>query len=328
MNLNNLENLKGEMKNLGFEAKLIQQMEEKMTANLPDFRLHNRQAVDKGQVDYTLHFKQSGQSDYYYFNRFEASLSKGKPLAEDQKYMIITKTDQNKNVVKSMENVEEALKYFKEQKGTSELAVGRDAANKVGLANMENGKVTYVAKDFQRTFHSPPIAQNFYLERGKGFTAGQAANLLQGRSVYRDDLLNLAGEPYKAWIAVDTDKARDHRGNLQTRQFHDPAYGFNLKESLARYEIKELSDPKKLEKLENSVRNGDRPLITSGKEGQPVKLYLEAAVRYNNLNFYDEKGRPQKREQFEKEHHNELSRGMSADQSKAKKAQSELSIGR
>ncbi len=301
MNLNNLENLKEEMKNLGFKDKLIEKMEENMRKDVPEFTLNDSVAATKGQVDLALHFKKSGQSDFYYFNKFTVSHNQGKPLEEGQQYMVITKNEEGKNIVKKHENVSDALAFFKEQKGNSELAVGKDAANKVMLASMENGKVNYVAKEFNRTYYASPATQTIWLERGKGFTAEQSANLIQGRAVYRDDMMNMGGETYKAWIKLDFDKGKDRFQNYSINQYHDPSYGFDINKVLDKFNIKELEDPAKRVLLEASLRNGNRPLVTVEKEGQEVKVFLEAVPRYSQLNMYAENGKPEKREQFLKE---------------------------
>jgi hypothetical protein len=271
MNLNNLEDLKEEMKKLGFGDKLIEQMEEHMRKDVHNFKLYDTVPSTKGQVDITIHFKQSGQSEFYYLNRYEATHNQGKPLEEGQKYMIITPNEEGKNMVKKFENVAEAITFFKEQKGNSELAVGKDAAHKTMLANMENGKVNYVGKDFQRSFYSQPLPQTFWIDHGKGFTKQQGANLVQGRAVYRDDMLSRDGVPYKAWLILDTEKPRDRQQNLVFRQFADPAYRFDLKNILDTYKIREMEDPKKAEALETSLRNGSRPLVTVAKEGRAGK---------------------------------------------------------
>ena len=300
MNLNNLEDLKDEMKKLGFDEALITKMEEHMKNDDPAFKLYDEVKANRGQVDITLHFKQSGQSDYYYLNKLEAVHNQGKPLQEGQKYMVITKTEEGKNIVKKLENVAEAIDFFKIQNGNSELAVGKDAGNKTMLANMEEGKVNYVSKDFKRDYYSPSIPQTFWLDHGKGFSKEQAANLVQGRAVYRDDLLSREGTPYKAWMQLDTEKERDRQNNLTFRQFTD-AYGFDVKALLDDFKIKEMADPKKATALETSLINGNRPLVTVEKDGQETKMYLETAVRYGKLNFYREDGKPEKREQFQKE---------------------------
>jgi len=303
MNRNNLENLKEELKKLGFKDKVAGEMEKQIEKGVPEFTLNDKVNGAKGQVDLTLYFRQSGQSDNYYFNKYEVALNTGKSLEEGQKYMVITPNEQapGKNLVKSFENVTEAISFFKEQKGNSELAAGKDAANKVELAKMEKGKTNYIAKDFQRTFRTPAQTQTFFVERGRGFTGEQAANLIQGRSVFRDDLLNLGGQEYKAWIKLDMDSPKDRYQNYQTNQYHVPTYGFDLEKVLDKYQIKELDDPKKREALIQTLENGNRPLVTTVKEGQDTKLFMEAVPRYSQLNFFREDGKPEKREQFLKE---------------------------
>jgi len=321
MNLNNLENLKEEMKRLGFKGQLVEQMEDHMKKGVPDFKLHDSIAATKGQVDLTLHFKQSNQSEYYYFNKFEAAHNQAKPLEEGQKYMVISPNpkEPGRNIVNSkFGNVAEAIDFFKQQTGNSELAVGKDAKSKTQLASMENGKINYVNKDFNRTFYAKPVNQTFWIEQGKGFSSEQAANLVQGRSVYRDDMMNLGGEPYKAWVKLDFDKGKDRFGNFSLNQYHDPSYGFHLDAVLDKFNIKEMNDPAKKVLLEADLRNGNRPLITVEKEGQPLKVFVEAVPRYSQLNMYREDGKPEKREQFLKEP------AQSQSQSKAKTNEPEL----
>lgn len=316
MNLNNLENLKEEMKALGFKAKLIEEMEKSMEKDLPEFRLQHLSTADKGQLDYELHFKKSGQSDFYYFNKYEVSLNKGKPLEEGLKYLVISPGEKDKPVFRSFESPNKAIAYLKEQKGDSELAIGKDPGSKTTLATMENGKVNYVEKEFSKTYYSPAVVQTFYVEKGKGFSMEQAGNLLQGRSVYRDDLLNLAGMTYKAWMKLDFDKPKDRFHNFTLNQYHDPSYGFDLKKVLDKFNIRELADPAKREKLEESLKNGNRPMITTQKDGQDVKLRIEAVPRYSQINMYAENGKPEKREQFLKELDLKVSSGKSKSKEK------------
>lgn len=296
MNVNNLENLKNELKKLGFSKSVVTQMEEQMKKDSPEFQIKEVIPALKGQVELNLHFKQSSQSDYYYFNKFEATHLLTQSLDKGEQYMVIHPDENGKSTVKKLDSVTEALSYFKNQEGPAELAVGKDAAHKTTVATIENGQTHFMEKDFQRHVYTPPVSQTFYLDKGKGFTAVQAANLVQGRSVYRDDLLSLAGNAYKAWMKLDFDKPRDRFNNLNFNQYHDPSYGFNLKEVLEKYPIQELEDPATLKKLETSLKNGNQPLVTVNKEGGEVKLRVEAAPRYNQVNFYTEGGKIQKRE--------------------------------
>lgn len=300
MNQNNLDNLKSELKSLGFSPKIIADMEKQIAKEEPAFRLQFLQNGDKGQLNYDLHFKKSAQSDIYYFNKFDVALNRGKGLEEGQKFMVITQDGKEKPSFKSFLNPYEAVAHFKEQKGNHELALGKSPGDKMSLAAMENGKISLLDKSFSKTFYVPPVSQTFYIEKGKGFTADQAANLIQGRSVYRDDLLNISGQPYKAWITLDMDKPKDRHNNYSTNQFRDPAYGFDLSGQLERYQLKEAGDPAQRGKLEEALKNGNRPVVTAVKEGQEEKLLMEAVPRYQTLNFYQLSGKPEKRESFEK----------------------------
>lgn len=301
MNLKNLENLKEEMKKLGFAEPLIEQMEEHMKANEPAFKLLDRVDAAKGVVDLTLHFKQSGQSDFYYLNRLEALNNQGKVLENGEKYAVLVKDTEGKiSAATPFDTFAEAVEMFRKKDGDFALGVIKDKEVVAELATMVAGKVTHIDNAIKRDYFAPPLSQTFWLDHGKGFNREQAANLVQGRAVYRDDLLSREGKPYQAWMQLDTDKVRDNHNNLGYRQFTD-AYGYDIKAQLEEYKIAEMEDPKKAAQLEQVLKNGGRPLITVEKDGKPMKLYLETSVRFGKLNFYSENGRPEKREQFLKQ---------------------------
>ena len=302
MNRNNLDDLKAELKELRFPKKVIDEMEKQMEKNLPEFQLRHRQPGDKGQVDMLLHFRQSAQSDYYYFNKYNVTLNNAKPLAEGHQYLVISPGEKDRQVMRRFDTPHEAISYFKEQKGSSELAIGKidkkELAFKTTLATLENDKVNFVSKDFSKIFYTPAVTQTVYLENGKGFSAEQSANMLQGRAVHRADMLNRGAQTYKAWIELDFKSPKDRYNNYKAKQYHDPSYGFDLQKTLDRYHIRELADPAKREKLEETIRNGNAPLVTVEKGGEEVKMRLTAAPRYGELNFHAENGKPEKREQF------------------------------
>ncbi|EHQ26167.1 hypothetical protein [Mucilaginibacter paludis] len=305
MNKNNLENLKAEMKGLKFDKQLIAEMEKNMEKDLPAFQLKTTLPSDKGQMDATLHFKQSGQSDYYFFNKFELAYSaKAKPLENEQKYMVISPGEQGKNMMRSFQSPVDAMEFFKSQKGASELALGKptekDLQFKTPLATMKDGKVDYVAKDFQQTYYGQTLTNSFYVDKGKGFNVTQAANMLQGRSAFRDDLVSRAGVGYQAWNVIAFDKPKDNYGNYKIQQYNEN-YGFDLKQVLAEYKINMPDDPKKQEAIYNELKDGNRPVVSvTGTDGKEVQMRIEAVPRYGNINFYHLNGKPEKREDLQK----------------------------
>lgn len=328
MNYNNLENLKEELSKLGFGKKVAEDMEKQIEKGISDFTLHDRVMGNKGQVDLNLHFKQSGQSENYYLNKYDVSLLNGKPLGEGEKYMVVNPEIKqgDKPVVRSFEQAADAISFFKLQSNDAVLAAGKDWAHKTELAKMEKGNVNYVEKDFNRTYRNPGISQTVFVERGKGFTAEQSVNLIQGRAVYRDDLLKLGGEPYKAWVKLDMDSQKDRWQNFQTLQYHVPTYGFDLEKTLDKFNIKELGDEKKRDQLIHLVQNGNRPVVTVTKGDQQSKLYMEVQPRYSQLNFFREDGKPEKREQFLKEPAKDQKLDLNKDKSQIKTPEQGIAV--
>lgn len=303
MNYNNLQNLQDELSKLGFGKKVADEMQKQMEKGATDFQLHDRVMGNKGQIDLTLYFKQSGQSENYYLNKYDVRLLNGKPLGEGEKFMVVNpeiKKD-GKPVIRSFDLAADAISFFKTNNGDAILASGKDWTNKTDLAKMEKDNINFIQKDFQRTYRNPDVSQTFFVERGKGFTSAQAVNLIQGRAVYRDDLLKLGGEPYRAWIKLDMDSQKDRYQNFQTLQYHVPTFGFDLEKTLDKFNIKELNDEKKRDQLIRSVEQGNRPLVTVIKDDKESNLYIEVQPRYSQLNFFREDGKPEKREQFLKE---------------------------
>ncbi len=327
MNLNNLQDLKKEVRELGFNPKVADELEKNMKPLPQHFVIKDQLPGDKGQVDLTLHFHKSGVSDSYNFGKYEATAGKVPPSADNQSYMVLTENKDNKEkpLVKMFESPNEAIDFFKKQKGNSELALGESPESKQLLASRENGKDNFVHDDFRAAYYSPAIKQTFYVKDGAGFTASQAANMVQGRTVHRDMVNPRNGEEYKAWIKLDVAQGKDDWGNFKLKQMNDPAFGFDLDKTLKGFKIKELSDPAKKEAIIAAVKNGDRVEVTAtNREGKDVKVKMEADPQYKTVNFFTEKGTREKREQYKKP---DVAQSQSRGQGKAKEKDLEQSQG-
>ncbi len=303
MNLNNLQDLKGEVKDLGFSPKVADELEPNMRTQTPYFTLKEQLPGDNGlPVDMTLHFRKSNESQFYSFNKFEAVAGKIPPAVENQQYMVLTENKEHpeRPLVKEFPSGHEAVEFFKKQKGTSELAIGESAESKQILASKENGTLNYVSNDFKNAYYGAAIKQTFYVSRGAGFTAGQAANMVQHRTVHRDNMLNPnTGEAYKAWIGLDFDQAKDNYGNYKLKQMNAPNFGFNLEKTLENFKIKELADPAKKEEIVAAMRNGDRiPVTIIGKDNKEHQVQVEAVPRYKTMDFFNRDGEKMRREPF------------------------------
>ena len=128
------------------------------------------------------------------------------------------------------------------------------------------------------------VDQAFYVKDGKGITAKEAFNLLDGRAVHKE-LTNKEGTAYRAWVQIDFQK-RDQNNNHELKQFHE-AYGFDLAKALQKYPIKEMQEGDKKEALLKSLEKGNLQAVTFTGEGRVDRMFVEAAPQYKSINVYD-----------------------------------------
>ncbi|HET9056408.1 MAG TPA: hypothetical protein VFN30_06115 [Chitinophagaceae bacterium] len=126
--------------------------------------------------------------------------------------------------------------------------------------------------------------QTFYLNKGKGVTAKEAYNLLDGRAVHKD-LTTKEGQPYKAWIQLDFEN-KDKNNNFEVKQFHEN-YGYDLKAAVKKFAVAELNDPEKAKALMQSLEKGNVQSVTIEKDGNSHKMFMEADPQYKKVTMYD-----------------------------------------
>lgn len=160
------------------------------------------------------------------------------------------------------------------------------------------------------------VEQTFYLNKGKGVTAKEAFNLLDGRSVFKE-LANKANEPYKAWIQLDFE-ARDKHNNFEVKQFHEN-YGYDLKGAVAKFSVAELDGGEKEKSLLNSLQKGNIQAATIIAHGVGQKVFLEANPQYKTVTIYDGN-----MHRLSQEQRQELQKGQSQDQGKEQSQQKDL----
>lgn len=127
------------------------------------------------------------------------------------------------------------------------------------------------------------MAQTFYINKGSGVTLKEAYNLLNGRAVYKE-LTDKQDQKYKAWIQLDF-SAKDKHGNYERKQFHEN-YGFDLKEALSFYPVKELMKEEEMKTLLRSLEKGNVQMVTLETPGKDTKVFIEANPQYKSINFY------------------------------------------
>lgn len=141
------------------------------------------------------------------------------------------------------------------------------------------------------------MEQKFYLNNGKGITAKEGYNLLDGRAVHKD-LVTKEGQPYKAWMKLDLEN-KDKNNNFEVKQFHEK-YGFELKAAVEKFPLIDLKDPDKEKALMQSLQKGNVQSVTIEKDGNSHKMFIEADPQYKKINLYDSNMKMVSKESIEK----------------------------
>ncbi len=126
--------------------------------------------------------------------------------------------------------------------------------------------------------------QVFYLTKGKGITAKEAYNLLDGRAVFKE-LATKAGESYKAWVQLDFEK-KDKHNNHEVKQFHE-AYGYDLEASLSKFAISELDGGDREKALLHSLQKGNIQSVGIANDVGVSQMFVEANPQYKTVAIYD-----------------------------------------
>lgn len=122
------------------------------------------------------------------------------------------------------------------------------------------------------------------MNNGKGVTAKEAFNLLEGRSVHKE-LTNKEGEPYKAWIQLDFAN-KDKHNNHEIKQYHEN-YGYDLKAAVEKFAVADLNDVAKEKSLMQSLQKGNIQSVSIDKDGSTSKMFIEANPQYKSVTLYD-----------------------------------------
>ena len=156
--------------------------------------------------------------------------------------------------------------------------------------NFKQGKnELYYFNSFTARIDSPLFVareQAFYLDKGKGFTAKEAYNLLAGRSVLKT-LESKEGNRYKAFIQMDFAGERKPNGNYPVKSYHQN-YGFNVSEAIRPLPIR-FSSIEDRDKLVKSLEKGNLQKVQMD-DGQT--LYAKTSPASKSVRLYDERLQP------------------------------------
>ena len=150
------------------------------------------------------------------------------------------------------------------------------------------------------------VDQTFYLTKGKGITAKEAYNMLEGRSVFKE-LSTKEGQAYKAWLQLDFEN-KDKHNNHEVKQFHEN-YGYDLKAAVGKFAISELADSEKEKALMQSLQKGNIQSVSIEKDGNVSKMFMEANPQFKTVTLYDTQMKRMQKEELGQYHSVQQSQG-------------------
>ena len=224
-------------------------------------------------------------------------------------------------------HIEELQQNLKEGKEGFQLTINADINKKSFEAVLNFRKSDNSDMYFFNNYHASlernngeKVEQTFYLNKGKGVTAKEAYNLLEGRAVHKE-LSNKAGEPYKAWLQLDFDN-RDKNNNHEVKQFHEN-YGYDLKASLDKFPIVELDGAEKEDALMQSLKKGNVQSVNMENDGTSNKMFIEANPQFKTLTVYDAQMKRMQKEELNQVHTVQQTQGKEMKQEQGKEMKQE-----
>jgi len=133
------------------------------------------------------------------------------------------------------------------------------------------------------TGNNPGERREYTFDRSMLVTAGQAYNLLSGRSLqlgYTD----LQGEKGMKWVRLDFNNI-DQEGNFKLREFNK-SYGFDISKALDDIPMKEAGLEKRQSILE-SLSNGERVSVKITRGNKDEDVFLEANPQFKMVQVFD-----------------------------------------
>jgi len=133
-----------------------------------------------------------------------------------------------------------------------------------------------------------PRENTFYLDKSKGFTMKEAYNYLDGRAVFKE-FTNLEKEQYKAWRQIDPDY-KDKNNNFEFKQYSE-RYGYDLREALSYYPIREFVKADDSLNLVKSLERGNLHTVTMDRDGEKLQFQVAADPKGRSIAIYEMDGR-------------------------------------
>jgi len=149
------------------------------------------------------------------------------------------------------------------------------------LSFSKNAEGSFELEGYTSSLHNndaPEENRQHYFKNGQeyNFKPHEVYNLLSGRSVHHNE----------SWFQLDFND-KDAAGNNHLKEFRN-GYGYDLEKTLKAVPLKATSNQFEIEKLKNTLKQGDRVSVVLVKNGREHPFYIEANPQFKSLTIYDQ----------------------------------------
>lgn len=125
----------------------------------------------------------------------------------------------------------------------------------------------------------PSVTRQHYFMAEQNMNANLVFQLLEGRSIQKDD----------RWLQLDFND-KDAQGNNRLKEFPS-SFGYDLEKVVKDLPLKELVDRGAAYHLLDKLKQGSREAVSFLQDGKEHRYYIEANHQFKTINIYDEDSR-------------------------------------
>ena len=196
MNEKNVDYLKDQLKYLGFGEGLTEKLSAAIQEGKPSFVIRHEDAFQGTAIEAQLHFKQSSQTDLYFFNKYEAKLKSETAAELDRQHTFHI----NKG---SSITLKEAFNLLQGR------AVNKDLVTKEGQAYKAWVQLDLKQKDAQGQYHVNMYHQRYGFDLEKALAAHPIRELREPEQ--KDQLLKSLQKGNLQSVTVLTEVGQERR---------------------------------------------------------------------------------------------------------------------
>jgi len=183
------------------------------------------------------------------------------------------------------DGINSAEKNFEIKTTTDKALPGNEVNFTLKFSKSEQGGVFFNSYDAALKNDKVDILQNFKVNKDNSFTAKEAINLLEGRSVKIEFNNPKTEQKETAFVKLDLAKEKNQYGNYDFQSFHQN-YGVDTKEIVEKSNLV-FDKPEYKDNVIKSLEKGNVVKVKFELDDKVIEGKAVLNPQYKNLNLYD-----------------------------------------